>query len=191
MNHNRIKWNYKYSDKKGYIFEPISFIKDNIGLLKKGRLLDIACGYGKNSIFLAESGFEVTAFDISDKALKIFNNEIKNRNIKLSIFQGAVENISNILKPNYFDTILVSRFKPDNILLDSIVTLLKNNGVFILTSFNKKQNSVHPQPIPDKCYLDKKELINSNSNLVNIKYEEFEFNNGFYNGYLFNKNFIK
>ena len=34
-----------------------------------GRALDIACGAGRNALYMAERGFQVTAMDISDQAL--------------------------------------------------------------------------------------------------------------------------
>jgi len=66
MHPTRELWNHKFTDKKEFVYEPISFIKANLRALKKTRLLDIACGYGKNAVFLAKNGFDVTAADISD-----------------------------------------------------------------------------------------------------------------------------
>src|SRR4030066_2239690 len=40
------------------------------GLLKKGKALDIGCGTGTNTVYLAEKGFEVTGVDISPTAIE-------------------------------------------------------------------------------------------------------------------------
>ena len=37
---------------------------------RRGRALDLACGAGRNSLFLARHGFEVTGIDVSSEALK-------------------------------------------------------------------------------------------------------------------------
>lgn len=37
---------------------------------RKGRALDIGCGLGDNAVRLAEAGFDVTAFDISETAVR-------------------------------------------------------------------------------------------------------------------------
>jgi 2-polyprenyl-3-methyl-5-hydroxy-6-metoxy-1,4-benzoquinol methylase len=40
------------------------------GLIKKGKALDICCGAGTNTVYLAKQGFEVTGIDISQTAIK-------------------------------------------------------------------------------------------------------------------------
>ena len=54
--------------------EPSKFLANNISLLSKGKVLDVAMGRGRNAIFLAGMGFEVEGVDISqesvDKALE-------------------------------------------------------------------------------------------------------------------------
>jgi SAM-dependent methyltransferase len=50
--------------------EPNAFLKSKAGLLKPGqKALSIADGEGRNGVFLAEQGLDVTAFDFSPKAL--------------------------------------------------------------------------------------------------------------------------
>jgi 2-polyprenyl-3-methyl-5-hydroxy-6-metoxy-1,4-benzoquinol methylase len=41
------------------------------GLLPKGKALDICCGAGTNTVYLAQNGFEVTGIDISKTAIEI------------------------------------------------------------------------------------------------------------------------
>ncbi|MBI5747375.1 MAG: methyltransferase domain-containing protein [Nitrospirae bacterium] len=50
--------------------EPSRLLAQLLTLLPKGRALDIACGEGRNAIFLAKSGYEVDAVDISSVALE-------------------------------------------------------------------------------------------------------------------------
>lgn len=42
------------------------------------RVLEIGCGTGSNAVWLAEQGLEVTAMDISDKALALAENAAQN-----------------------------------------------------------------------------------------------------------------
>ena len=42
-----------------------SFLADNIGLLPRGRALDVAMGNGRNTVYLAQMGFETEGIDIS------------------------------------------------------------------------------------------------------------------------------
>jgi 2-polyprenyl-3-methyl-5-hydroxy-6-metoxy-1,4-benzoquinol methylase len=65
------RWDGKY-DTKDFIFgkEPIPFLRDNLHLLPKGKVLDLAMGEGRNGVFLAEQGFDVEGWDISETGLK-------------------------------------------------------------------------------------------------------------------------
>lgn len=48
---------------------PSAFLVENIDLLPKGRVLDVATGGGRNAVYLASRGFQVEGVDISMEAL--------------------------------------------------------------------------------------------------------------------------
>ena len=69
---DRDKWDSKYKTDE-YITgkEPSSWLQTNVSLLaKKGKALDIAGGEGRNSVFVASKGYEVTCLDISENGLR-------------------------------------------------------------------------------------------------------------------------
>jgi 2-polyprenyl-3-methyl-5-hydroxy-6-metoxy-1,4-benzoquinol methylase len=49
--------------------EPAQFLVENVELLSKGRVLDVAMGNGQNAIYLAKMGFDVEGVDISPEAV--------------------------------------------------------------------------------------------------------------------------
>lgn len=66
-------WNEHYAAASGYLFgtEPAAFLKDTATLLPPGaRVLCVADGEGRNSVYLAGLGMKVTAMDSSDVALE-------------------------------------------------------------------------------------------------------------------------
>jgi len=74
MESDRLKWNLRFASDDSYLGErPSPFLlreMERIRQLTPGkRALDIACGEGRNSVFLALNGYEVTAVDISDVGL--------------------------------------------------------------------------------------------------------------------------
>ncbi|MDD5286269.1 MAG: methyltransferase domain-containing protein [Desulfuromonadaceae bacterium] len=74
MEADRIKWNRRFESEDSFLgLRPSPFLSreiDRIKLLVPGHAaLDIACGEGRNSLFLAQNGFQVTALDISDVGL--------------------------------------------------------------------------------------------------------------------------
>jgi tellurite methyltransferase len=74
MTDDRVKWNERYAGAGLYLGRaPSRFLAENITLIKElapgEKALDIACGEGRNSIFLARNGFDVTGLDISEEGL--------------------------------------------------------------------------------------------------------------------------
>ena len=67
----------------------------------KGKILDIGSGAGRHSLYLQEKGFDVTALDNSEGAVKV----CKMRGLK-KIKHLSIDNIEQ-LAPNKFDTILM------------------------------------------------------------------------------------
>ena len=49
--------------------EPVPFLVQEVGALKPGRALCLAAGAGRNAVYLAEKGWDVTAVDISPAGL--------------------------------------------------------------------------------------------------------------------------
>ncbi|MFM8312701.1 MAG: SAM-dependent methyltransferase, partial [Deltaproteobacteria bacterium] len=58
-------WDERF-EQPGYYYgsEPNDFLKENLRVFKpKGRILCLAEGEGRNAVFLAQQGFQVTAVD--------------------------------------------------------------------------------------------------------------------------------
>jgi len=74
MESDRIKWNKRFGSEDLFLGErPSPFLVREMERIKQlapgKRALDIACGEGRNSIFLAQRGFVVTGLDISDAGI--------------------------------------------------------------------------------------------------------------------------
>lgn len=66
----RDAWNARYAARSHlYGSGPNETIVDQVTRLAPGRALDMACGQGRNAVWLAGRGHEVTALDISDVAI--------------------------------------------------------------------------------------------------------------------------
>jgi len=64
-------WNERYAG-SGLVWsaEPNRFLVAETGGLAPGRALDLACGEGRNAIWLGERGWRVTGVDFSDVAIE-------------------------------------------------------------------------------------------------------------------------
>lgn len=107
--------------------------------LKPGaRLLDLACGKGRHSRYLAEKGFDVTGLDISASNIDYARQFEHDR---LSFYQHDMRLPFRI---NYFDAVMnmftsFGYFKNDNDHLDTLKNVrkgLKAGGLFLLDYFN-------------------------------------------------------
>src|SRR4051794_33369884 len=63
-------WNDLYSKREGAEHRFNQFLAEVVKERKPGKALDIGMGQGRNSMFLAALGWDVTGFDISDVAVK-------------------------------------------------------------------------------------------------------------------------
>src|SRR5262245_5324790 len=66
----REDWNRRHGE-AGQLFgvDPNRFLVAEVDGLPPGRALDLACGAGRNAVWLAERGWTVTAVDFSDVAI--------------------------------------------------------------------------------------------------------------------------
>jgi len=53
-----------------------------------GKTLDLCCGMGTNPVYLAQRGFDVTALDISDKAIEYAKEKATKSGVKLQLLIG-------------------------------------------------------------------------------------------------------
>ena len=65
------KWDERYAG-DGYLYgtEPNTFLKENFSVIPKGKVLLPAEGEGRNAVFLARQGYEVTGVDSSVVAVE-------------------------------------------------------------------------------------------------------------------------
>lgn len=68
---DRNKWNLRYRNGAySSRSHPSALLAEWIDRLPRGRALDVACGAGRNTLFLADNGFDVDAVDISSEAVR-------------------------------------------------------------------------------------------------------------------------
>ena len=67
----RARWDKRYASKDlVWSAGPNETFAREVGSLTPGRAVDVACGEGRNALWLAEQGWQVTAIDFSTVAIK-------------------------------------------------------------------------------------------------------------------------
>ncbi len=62
-------WNVRYRNREGIDDAPAELLVKAAGSLPPGRALDLACGAGRNSVWLMNRGWEVVALDGAEEAI--------------------------------------------------------------------------------------------------------------------------
>lgn len=112
------------------------------------RILDLACGKGRHSRYLAEKGYDVTGLDMSSASIE-FARQFEHE--RLSFYQHDMRLPFRI---NYFDAVMnmftsFGYFKSDRdhlLSLKNVQRGLKPGGLFLLDYFNSewiRQHLVH------------------------------------------------
>ena len=136
-------WNERYSENE-YIFgtEPNDFLKENFQKIPAGgKVLCLAEGEGRNAVFLAEQGYQVTAMDMSEVGL--------NKALKLAQDRGVqiTTQVADLADYDFgewqWDSIVsIWAHLPEAVrqhVHAQIVPALKPNGMFILEAYTEQQ----------------------------------------------------
>ncbi|HTM14675.1 MAG TPA: methyltransferase domain-containing protein [Bryobacteraceae bacterium] len=73
--------------------------------LRPGRALDLACGTGRNALWLAQRGWSVTAIDGSAVAVEILRSRSAHSNIMLDVQVADLEKTGFTIAPERYDLI--------------------------------------------------------------------------------------
>lgn len=98
------KENKSYGASLDYMLEMAKVFRER----KVKRILDLGCGSGKHTIYLAKKGFEVYGFDISQNAIETARELIKNENMKIDFKTGSMYKKLPYVD-NFFDAVISVR----------------------------------------------------------------------------------
>ena len=132
MSHqDRLKWNEKY--RAGAYAErnhPTRLLADWVPQAKRGRALDVACGGGRNSLFLAERGFVVDAVDISAVGLERARSTAELQGVNVHWIEADLEaDAASVLPPGPYELIVMVRYVNAS-LYPFLLNRLADNGIF-------------------------------------------------------------
>jgi 2-polyprenyl-3-methyl-5-hydroxy-6-metoxy-1,4-benzoquinol methylase len=87
----REDWNRKHGE-AGLLFgvDPNRFLVAEVDGLPPGRALDLACGAGRNAVWLAGQGWTVTAVDFSDVAIENARGLAAERGVEVELVRADV-----------------------------------------------------------------------------------------------------
>ena len=140
----RETWNERYAS-PDYLFgeEPNAFLRKQVAWLRPGsRVLCVADGEGRNSVWLAEQGFEVTAFDFAPNAVDKARALAKRRGVKVDHQVGDIEHWPwATARYDAIAAIFIQFLPPDR--REAAIATMKASvvpgGVFLLEGYRPEQ----------------------------------------------------
>lgn len=160
----RETWNKRFS-RDDYIFgfAPNEFLASKKDLLRPGQVaLCVADGEGRNSVWLAEQGLIVRAFDISPVGVEKAKKLARERGISAESIDFEVADVHGFAWPSAaFDVaavIFVQFADPDmrTFMFERIATALKPGGLLLLQGYTPKQLEYKTggPPIAENLYTE-------------------------------------
>ncbi len=184
-------WNQRYSQEEfAYGEEPNAFFKEQILNFKPGTILFPAEGEGRNAVYAAQLGWNVTAFDISEEGKKKAQQLAKQRQVVIGYQVGDLSVIH--FSEEQFDAIvLIYAHFPGSIKSlyhKHFVNYLKKDGVLILEAFSKKHiefNSINekvggPKDLSLLYSVDEIKSDFEDFEMIELTEMEVELNEGLY-----------
>ena len=118
---------------------PATWLVENVGLMPRGQpVLDVACGRGRHSMFLARAGWAVHAVDRDAEALQALETSARALKLTLSTEAIDLETGSPSLGSKVFGSVIVFNYlhRP---LMPAIVEAVAPGGVLIYETFTVGQ----------------------------------------------------
>lgn len=80
-----------------------------------GKALDLACGAGRNALWLSEHGWDVTAVDGAQTAIDILRSRAMERGLKINAVVADLENGEFEIEPSRWDLITICYYLQRNL----------------------------------------------------------------------------
>jgi len=165
---DRDRWNARYAEKPDRT-PPSPFLEQLDDLLApQGRALGAAGGAGRNALWLARRGLEVTLADVSDVALGQAAAAASAEGLRLATVQIDLE--ASPFPSGPWDLVTCTYFlhRP---LLAGVAAALAPGGLLVYAHATRKNLERHPRPGPDHL-LDEGELRGLVPGLEVLRYQE-------------------
>lgn len=188
------RWNDRYSTEEfAYGTEPNNYLREQLEKLKPASILFPAEGEGRNAVFAATRGWNVSAFDISSEGKAKALLLAENHNVTIDYQVGELQNLN--FQKEQFDAIalIYAHFPAD--IKSSIHTMLnqylRKGGIIIFEAFSKnhleyvtKNEKVGgPKDVGSLFSIDEIKTDFPDYTIIELEEKEIELNEGlFHNG---------
>lgn len=151
------------------ILKPAQFLVENVNLLPKGQVLDVAMGSGANAVYLARMGFEVEGVDISAEAVNTALELARKSGVNLKARLADLESNYRIRESSY-DVIICFKYLQRS-LIQQLKDGLRIGGMVVYETFIVDQARFGKPKNPDHL-LKHNELLDLFRDFRCLRYRE-------------------
>lgn len=137
-----MNWDERYGEAEfAYGTQPNSFLVEVVNEIPRGRVLCLCEGEGRNAVYLAEQGYQVTAVDASSVGMAKAQQLAEERSVQIETIVADLGEF--FIPPDTYDAV-VSIFchVPRDLrqrVHEQVVNGLKKNGVLVLEAYVPRQ----------------------------------------------------
>lgn len=151
MENDRERWNARWRERAADLQDASGFLREHAEVLgRRGKALDLAGGAGRNAIWLARRGFDVTLVDVSDVALDKAEQRAQRLGVANRLRLLRLDLEAPLSVAPIFDLVLVVHYL-DRERRDSFVELLGSEGLVVCA--NPTVTNLERHERPTKRYL--------------------------------------
>ncbi len=162
------EYNAIYRGEAGDIFsrKPNAFLVETTRNRKPGKALDVGMGQGRNSIYLAGHGWDVTGFDPADEGVRAARADAARLGLKITALVTTFEAFD--FGENQWDLIVLT-YEPTRAIAPKVARALKPGGAVVVEDRHRDTRKVWP----DGGLLADNELLSLFPGLRVLRYEDF------------------
>jgi 2-polyprenyl-3-methyl-5-hydroxy-6-metoxy-1,4-benzoquinol methylase len=139
----QLRFNWVYTQSRPlFNTEPSALLVEAVQQRTPARALDIAMGQGRNALYLASQGWDVTGFDVSDQGLWAARHTASRRKVRLD---ARLETILGFEYGQDQWDLVVATYAPVPFHRSDYMARLKNSirpgGLIVIETFMEQENS--------------------------------------------------
>lgn len=131
---------FEWGDKRTLVAEVARDAMEKRGFKS---VLDVGCGYGRDCIYLARTGFDVVGIDVSAEALRLARDWANSDGLKIDFMHMDITD--NSFEDSRFDTVIM--FNTFHFMLEKvreksiseIYRILRSGGLFVQAMFSRRE----------------------------------------------------
>ncbi|WP_117883611.1 class I SAM-dependent methyltransferase [Aureibaculum luteum] len=184
-------WDDRFANQEyTYGVEPNAYLKEQLEKLQPGKILFPAEGEGRNAVYAAKLGWDVSAFDLSKEGRKKALKLAEENNVTIDYQIGELPELN--YHKGQFDVIVLifAHFNADirSVYHQLLSSYLRKGGMLIIEAFSKKHLEYRtknpkiggPRDLETLCSIDEFKSDFSDFEIIELEEKEIDLDEGLF-----------